>query len=75
MKHVEIVTNILNECADKNDFDISIEALSKQYNISHEPCNAILKRLPASTANRHCKLCGYRKAIEHLATSPDEFSF
>jgi transcriptional regulator GlxA family with amidase domain len=75
MKQVEVVTKILNECADKNQFDIPIENLSEQYNISSRTLQRYFEATTSINSKQALQIMRIRKAIEHLTSSPNDFHF
>jgi len=75
MKQVEVVTKILNDCADKNQFDIPIENLSEQYNISSRTLQRYFEATTSINSKQALQIMRIRKAIEHLTSSPNDFHF
>ena len=75
LKPVEIVTRVLKDCADKNEFDISIEELSEQYNISSRTLQRYFEAATSINSKQVLQIMRIRKAIEDLTTSPQNFHF
>ena len=74
-KQVEVVTKILKECSDKNHFDVSIEELSEQYNISSRTLQRYFEATTSINSKQALQIMRIRKAIEHLTSSPDAFHY
>jgi AraC-like DNA-binding protein len=75
MKQVDVVTKILRDCCDKNEFDISIETLSEQYNISSRTLQRYFETTTSINSKQALQIMRIRKAIEDLTNSPDDFHF
>jgi AraC-like DNA-binding protein len=75
LKQVEIVTKILNECSQKNQFDVSIEYLSRQYNISSRTLQRYFEATTSINSKQALQIMRIRKAIEDLTASPESFHF
>lgn len=75
LRYVEIVTGILDDCAVSNDFSVSIEALSKKHNISTRTLQRYFETATSISSKQALQILRIRKAVEHLATSPDSFHF
>jgi AraC-like DNA-binding protein len=75
LKQVEVVTNILKDCADKNEFNVSIEDLSKQYNISSRTLQRYFEATTSINSKQALQIMRIRKAVEHLTTSPKDFHY
>ena len=75
MKQVEVVTQILKECWDKNHFDVSIEELSEHYNISSRTLQRYFEATTSINSKQALQIMRIRKAIEHLTSSPNDFHF
>lgn len=72
---VEIVTEILQECTDKNDFAVSIEELATRYRISTRTLQRYFETTTSITSKQALQILRIRKAVEKLATTPDNFHF
>jgi AraC-like DNA-binding protein len=75
LKQVDVVTGILKECADQNRFDVSIEDLSEQYNISSRTLQRYFEATTSISSKQALQIMRIRKAIEHLTSTPDTFHF
>jgi AraC-like DNA-binding protein len=75
LKQVEIVTRILKDCADNNSFNVPIEDLSKQYNISSRTLQRYFEAATSINSKQALQIMRIRKAIEHLTSSPQDFHF
>ena len=75
LKQVDIVTKILNDCSEKNLFDISIEELSKKYKISSRTLQRYFEATTSINSKQALQIMRIRKAIEALTSDPDHFNF
>jgi AraC-like DNA-binding protein len=75
IKQVDIVTTILNECYEQNNFNISIEELSKRYSISSRTLQRYFEATTSITSKQALQIMRIRKAVEHLTTSPSTFQY
>ncbi|MFL5773913.1 MAG: helix-turn-helix domain-containing protein, partial [Flavisolibacter sp.] len=75
MKQVEIVTRILKECAEQNQFDAGIEDLSFRYGISSRTLQRYFEATTSITSKQALQIMRIRKAIEHLTSTPDTFHY
>lgn len=75
LKQVEIVTRILQDCTDHNNFNISIEDLSLQYSISSRTLQRYFEATTSINGKQALQIIRIRKAIEHLTSSPDDFHY
>ena len=75
LSQVNIVTNILQECNDKNMFDVSIEELADQYNISTRTLQRYFEATTSITSKQALQILRIRKAVEKLASAPEDFHF
>jgi AraC-like DNA-binding protein len=75
VKQVEVVTSILNECSQKNQFDVSIETLSQEYGISPRTLQRYFEATTSINSKQALQIMRIRKAIEDLTTAPAEFHF
>lgn len=75
LKQVEIVTRILQDCADNNNYNISIEDLSQQYNISSRTLQRYFEAATSINSKQALQIMRIRKAIEHLTSSPNDFHY
>jgi AraC-like DNA-binding protein len=75
IKQVEIVTKVLKDCSEKNQFDISIEELSEQYNISSRTLQRYFEATTSINSKQALQILRIRKAIEDMTSSPKNFHF
>jgi AraC-like DNA-binding protein len=75
LKQVEVVTNILKDCADKNEYNVSIQGLSKKYNISSRTLQRYFEATTSINSKQALQIMRIRKAVEHLTTSPKDFHY
>jgi AraC-like DNA-binding protein len=75
LKQVDIVTQILQDCIDKNCFDTSIEDLSAKYNISTRTLQRYFEATTSITSKQALQILRIRKAVEKLTTTPEAFHF
>jgi AraC-like DNA-binding protein len=75
IKQVEVVTSILKQCAEKSDFDISIEELSARHKISSRTLQRYFEATTSITSKQALQIMRIRKAVEELACSPTSFHF
>ncbi len=74
-KPVEVVTQILKNCNEKNQFNVSIEALSSQYRISSRTLQRYFEATTSLSSKQALQIMRIRKAVEELTTSPQSFHF
>ena len=74
-KQVDIVTQILNDCSEQNNFDISIEELSSKYRISSRTLQRYFEAATSITSKQALQIMRIRKAVEQIATNPAAFHF
>jgi AraC-like DNA-binding protein len=72
---VDIVTQILQECTEKNCFDVSIEELAARYQISTRTLQRYFEAATSITSKQALQILRIRKAVEKITTSPDDFHF
>src|SRR5439155_1941991 len=70
LKQVEIVTRILKDCSDNNQFNVSIEELSERYGISSRTLQCYFEATTSINSKQALQIMRIRKAIEDLASSP-----
>ena len=75
LRYVDIVTGILNECSVNNNFNVSIEALSKKYEISTRTLQRYFEAATSISSKQALQILRIRKAVEQLATSQAGFHF
>ncbi len=75
LHHVNIVTEILQDCVETNAFDRSIEDLSSRYNISTRTLQRYFEATTSITSKQALQILRIRKAVEKLANAPDDFHY
>jgi AraC-like DNA-binding protein len=75
LKQVEIVTEILKDYPERNQFNVSIEELSEHYNISSRTLQRYFEATTSINSKQALQIMRIRKAIEDLTSSPDDFHF
>lgn len=75
LKQVDIVTQILRECLDQNQFDISIEELSQKYKISTRTLQRYFEATTSISSKQALQIMRIRKAIEHLSGNAASFHY
>ncbi len=74
-RKVDIVTQILKECNEKNLFNISVEELSSHYKISSRTLQRYFEAATSISSKQALQIMRIRKAIEELTTDPAQFHF
>ena len=72
---VDIVTQILHDCMEKQTFDVSIEELAGRYAISTRTLQRYFEACTSITSKQALQILRIRKAVEKLATGPDDFHY
>ena len=75
MTQVDVVTEILQECADKYSFDVSIDELAGRYRISTRTLQRYFEATTSISSKQALQILRIRKAVEKLTTAPDDFHF
>jgi AraC-like DNA-binding protein len=75
LTQVNIVTEILQECSDKNLFDVSIEDLAARYHISTRTLQRYFEATTSITSKQALQILRIRKAVEKLTTAPNDFHY
>ncbi|GAA4738656.1 helix-turn-helix domain-containing protein [Flavisolibacter ginsenosidimutans] len=75
LKPVAVVTEILQDCATKNSFDVSIEELSKRYGISTRTLQRYFETSTGITSKKALQILRIRKAVEALTKHPGDFHY
>jgi AraC-like DNA-binding protein len=75
LRYVDIVTSILDEYSGKNNFNASVEALSKKHNISTRTLQRYFESATSISSKKALQILRIRKAVEHLASSPHNFHY
>jgi AraC-like DNA-binding protein len=74
-RQADIVTQILKDCSDSNQFNVSIEDLSSKYNISSRTLQRYFEATTSINSKQALQIMRIRKAIEQLTTAPENFHF
>lgn len=75
LAYVDVVTEILDDCFQKNEFSVSIETLAKQYNISSRTLQRYFEAATSLSSKQALQIMRVRKAVEELVFSPTTFDF
>ena len=75
LKQVEVVTQILKDYPERNQFNVSIEELSQQYDISSRTLQRYFEATTSINSKQALQIMRIRKAIEQLTASPNDFHF
>jgi AraC-like DNA-binding protein len=75
LKQVEVVTQILKSCNEQNNFDVSVEELSKNHDISSRTLQRYFEATTSITSKQALQIMRIRRAIEALARAPKDFHF
>jgi AraC-like DNA-binding protein len=75
LTQVNIVTEILKECADNYSFDIPIEEFANRYAISTRTLQRYFEATTSITSKQALQILRIRKAVEKLTTDPSAFHF
>ena len=74
-KHVDIVASILNDCFEKNNFDISIEDLAGEHGISSRSLQRYFEATTSLSSKKVLQIMRIRKAVAELILDPVKFNF
>ena len=72
---VRIVTAIMNDCDDNNDFTTPIEDIAAKYNISSRTLQRYFETCTGIGTKQALQVMRIRKATDHLVNSPSDFHF
>ncbi|MGZ8516672.1 MAG: helix-turn-helix domain-containing protein, partial [Chitinophagaceae bacterium] len=72
---VNIVSEILEECFQKDQFSVSIEDLAAQYKISSRTLQRYFEICTGISTKQALQVMRIRKATAHLANSPKDFHY
>lgn len=75
LKHVDIVTGILSECYEKNNFNASIEELAAACSISSRTLQRYFEAATGISSKQALQIMRIRKALEDLTSHPSSFHF
>jgi AraC-like DNA-binding protein len=73
LKYVDVVTEILSNCYNNNTFNLTIEDLSAQYNISSRTLQRYFQKATGIGSKQALQIMRIRKAIESLTADPAGF--
>jgi len=72
---VHIVREILDHCFQNNDFATSVETFAKKYEISTRTLQRYFETTTGISSKKALQIMRIRKAVAHLASSPENFHF
>jgi len=72
---IDIVTHILQDCADENNFSVSVEDLASRYRISTRTLQRYFEAATSISSKQALQILRIRKAVEKLVAAPHEFHF
>ena len=72
---INIVANILKDCDASNNFNISVEELAAQYNISSRTLHRYFEAVTSLSTKKALQIMRIRKATLNLTTSPVSFDY
>jgi AraC-like DNA-binding protein len=72
---VNIVSEILEQCFQKNQFTVSIETLAAQNKISSRTLQRYFEMCTGNSSKQALQVMRIRKATSHLANSPHDFHY
>ena len=75
LKQVNVVSQILHDCAAKNNFQASIADLSLEYKISSRTLQRYFEATTSINSKQALQIIRIRKAIEHLSQAPSSFHY
>jgi AraC-like DNA-binding protein len=75
LQYVNIVTGILDDCYNKNDFNTSVDELAKRYNISSRTLQRYFEKATSISSKQALQIIRIRKAIEHLVNDAASFRY
>lgn len=75
LQYVDIVTTILDDCYNKNEFNTPVEELAKRFNISSRTLQRYFEKATSISSKQALQIIRIRKAIEHLVNDASTFSY
>jgi len=72
---VNIVSAILDECFQQNDFTVSLEALAEKHAIASRTLQRYFEKCTGINGKQALQIMRIRKATAHLASSPKDFHY
>jgi AraC-like DNA-binding protein len=73
LKQVEVVTAILKQCVEKNNFNRNVEDFALQFNISPRTLQRYFNSTMSLSGKQVLQILRIRKAVEHLTKDPETF--
>ena len=70
-----IVSTLLEECFQKNEFNLPIEELAKHYNLSPRTLQRYFETCTGISSKQALQVMRIRKATAHLVNSPHDFHY
>ncbi len=75
MHPVNIVSGILEECFQNNEFNVSVETLAEKHKISSRTLQRYFETCTGISSKQALQVMRIRKATAHLANSPESFHY
>jgi AraC-like DNA-binding protein len=75
LQPVNIVSNFLDRCFQKNDFTFSLEKLAAQHKVSVRTLQRYFEKCTGISSKQALQVMRIRKATAHLANSPKDFHY
>ena len=75
LNYVSIVTRILVDCLNKNEFNKPVQELAEKYNISNRTLQRYFRATTSFSSKEALQTMRIRNAVIDLTTSPSTFSF
>jgi len=72
---IDIVTHILQDCTEENNFTVSVEDLASRYRISTRTLQRYFEAATSISSKQALQILRIRKAVEKLVAAPQEFHF
>lgn len=75
LKPVNIVSDILTECFQNNNFNLSLEAIAEKNKISLRTLQRYFEICTGTSSKQAIQVMRIRKAVAHIANSPEDFDY
>lgn len=75
LAYVDIVTAILEDCYNKNEFDTPIEDLAKRFGVSSRTLQRYFEKATSISSKQALQIIRIRKAVEQLVNDPANFNY
>lgn len=75
LRPVDIVTEILQDAAEKNAYEVSVEELSARYQVSTRTLQRYFEATTSITSKQALQILRIRKAVEKMTAHPDAFHY